>query len=109
MSRTPEGTLKQTIRRTLSERGAFWSNIQNGAYAKPGDPDIVVCYRGRYLGIEAKAPNGRQSDIQRARQRQLERAGGVYVLARSVGDVAAALDAIDEEVEEMMCAKEGGE
>lgn len=95
MAQTPESKLKMRIRKDLTSRGAFWSNIQGGAFSKPGDPDIVACYRGRYIAIEAKSPVGRQSDIQRTRQREIETAGGVYILARTPEDVTSLLDMMD--------------
>jgi hypothetical protein len=42
---------------------------------------------GQYVGIEVKAPKGKQSDHQKALQEALEKAGGKYVLAYSLGDV----------------------
>lgn len=93
---TPEGELKMRIRRLLEERGAFWSNVSGGAYSKPGDPDIVACFKGFYLAIEAKANSGRQSEIQKIRQSEVEAAEGRYVLARSEEDVSRILDSIQE-------------
>ena len=57
-----------------------------------GAPDIVCVVKGQYVGIECKASKGRQSENQKEFQRQLEAAGGRYVLAYSVDDVSAALD-----------------
>ena len=59
-----------------------------------GCPDITGCYRGRAVGIEVKSPTGRQSEPQRRFQAAWERAGGLYVLARSVAEALAALEAI---------------
>lgn len=95
MVQTPESRLKQRIRDLLTARGAFYSNVQGGSFAKPGDPDMVVCYHGRYIAIEAKAPDGRQSSIQRIRQNQIEEAEGLYVLAYSLDDVVRVLDLVD--------------
>lgn len=95
---TPEAALKTKLREYLTARGAFWSTVQGGAFAKPGDPDIVVCYKGRYVAVEAKAPKGRQSSIQRIRQKQIEDAGGIYVLARTIEDVSEVLDRLDGEI-----------
>lgn len=52
-----------------------------------GAPDIVAVIQGKYIGIEVKAPNGKQSENQVAFQSNLENAGGLYILAFSVGDV----------------------
>lgn len=84
---TPEGRLKKEIKALLTECGAFWSMVPEGAYAKTGDPDMIACFKGCYIAIEAKTFEGRQSDWQKLRQRQIEAANGFYVLARSTEDV----------------------
>ncbi len=57
----------------------------------PGCADILACYRGRFIAIEVKTERGRQSQQQRRFQAAVERAGGLYVLARSPADALAAL------------------
>ena len=47
--------------------------------------------KGQYVGIEVKAPKGKQSDHQKEFQRNLEAAGGRYVLAYNLDDVIGAL------------------
>ena len=91
---TSEGRIKADIRRFLTESGAFWSNVQGGPGSKPGDPDIVVCYKGRYIGLEAKTDTGRQSPIQKVREDEIRDAGGVYAIVRSVDDVREILERI---------------
>jgi hypothetical protein len=56
-----------------------------------GAPDIVCVVKGQYVGIECKAPNGKQSHNQKEFQRQLEAAGGRYILAYSLDDVMGIL------------------
>ena len=92
---TPESDLKKKIKDFLDDRGAFWSMVTGGAYSKPGDPDMVVCYKGHYIAIEAKAPNGVQSPEQKTRQKQIEKTHGIYILAYSVRDVERELNSID--------------
>lgn len=84
---TPEAELKRDIKKYLDDIGAYWCMIKGGAHSKPGDPDIVACIGGSFVGIEAKTYEGVQSNIQRLRQRQIEGANGIYILARSVDDV----------------------
>lgn len=57
----------------------------------PGCPDITGVYQGRAVGIEVKTPIGRQSPQQRKFQSAWERAGGLYVIARSVPEALSAL------------------
>lgn len=91
---TEESEIKRKIKKYLDSVGAFWSAVTGGAYSKPGDPDLIACFRGRYIAIEAKTPRGVQSPIQKRRQREIMEAGGVYILARSVEDVADIIEEI---------------
>lgn len=94
-----ESRIKREIRAAISERGAFWSLVPEGTFAKPGDPDMVVCYKGRYIGMEGKTSSGRLSEIQKMRRDQIEAAGGIYAVVRSVEDAMTVLDKIDKEGE----------
>lgn len=59
---------------------------------KAGSPDIIVCHKGRYMGIEVKAEKGRQSELQQQAQKDIEKCGGVYIIARNIEDVERGLD-----------------
>lgn len=50
------------------------------------DVQVLVPPHGRLWAIECKAAHGRQSDAQTRRQAEVEAAGGVYTLARSVAE-----------------------
>ena len=52
-----------------------------------GLPDIVAIKDGIYIGIEVKAPKGKQSESQKAIQAEIEKAGGKYIVARALDDV----------------------
>lgn len=84
---TWETQIKKEIKQYISSIGGFWSMIAGGAYSKKGDPDMICCVKGKFFAIEAKTPTGVQSDWQKLRQREIEKAGGVYILARSLNDV----------------------
>ena len=60
-----------------------------------GSPDIVAVINGRYVAIEVKGTNGRQSDHQKEFQRKLELAGGTYILAFSLTDVVIAIQLLN--------------
>lgn len=63
-------------------------------YGLPGSPDILACYRGRFVGIEVKTVTGKQRTAQINFQRAFEGSGGLYILARSPADVFAAIEAV---------------
>lgn len=54
----PESDFKRQLKSYMERNGWFWSIIPEGTYGKPGDPDIVACINGRFVGIEAKTPLG---------------------------------------------------
>lgn len=105
---TPEGKIQLDILKHLRQRNVLcWRNQTQGIrdkttgayYSNPyvmrGCPDILGVMpdgSGRILGIEVKTPKGRQSADQILFERRLQRAGGVYVLARSVDDVQCVFD-----------------
>lgn len=97
MVKTPEGKLKEHMRRYLTERGAFWSNVTGGPGSKPGDPDMIACYRGLYIGLEAKTPTGTVSPLQEQRKAEIEAAGGLCFIIRGMDDLKEALREADGE------------
>lgn len=66
-----------------------WRRVRS---AIPGAADITgLCHGGRRLEVECKTSTGRQSEDQRTYQAVIERAGGLYVLARSAAEAVEAV------------------
>jgi hypothetical protein len=61
---------------------------------KPGAPDLVICWSGRFIGIELKSPTGTVSEAQKDASDRITLAGGLYTVARSLEGVEAFLDMI---------------
>lgn len=73
---TPEQALKKRIKDAIIRAGGTYVQVQQGAGTKTGDPDLVMCYKGCFVGIEAKTYQGRQSDWQKLRESEIRAAGG---------------------------------
>lgn len=56
-------------------------------YAMKGVPDIIVIYKGSFIGIEVKRPGTYQSPEQKEFEMQCNRNGGSYFVVRSVDDI----------------------
>jgi hypothetical protein len=56
-------------------------------YSKTGVPDILVVFKGQLFGIEVKREKTYQSDNQKEFEKDFIKAGGVYLVARSIDDV----------------------
>ena len=54
---------------------------------KKGCPDICGVLNGKFVGIEVKVGKGKLSPFQKQAQEDIKKAGGIYVVARSLDDV----------------------
>lgn len=77
MVATPESKVKKKVHALLKARGAYAVNYIGGAYANNGTPDILVCYCGRFIGVECKAGRGKPTALQIKNLRDIDHAGGV--------------------------------
>ena len=59
---------------------------------KRGFPDILVIRKGKCIGIEVKAPSGRQSEHQKAIEKQFKKNEAEYYVVRSVEEVKKILE-----------------
>lgn len=82
-----ESEIRAAIKEYLQWTGWFLFYNLQGLGCYPGLSDLVAVKGGRTVYIEVKKPTGAQSEKQKDFQRDLEAAGGEYVLAKSVADV----------------------
>lgn len=55
---------------------------------KKGCPDIVCCKDGVFYGLEVKKDKSRLSEAQIQAKKDIEQAGGIYMVVKSIEDVA---------------------
>lgn len=72
----------------------YASIMPRNQYGIPGMADLSGIIRGRRLEIEVKGQKGKQAEEQINWQTQIERFGGIYILAYSIEDVDTVLEAI---------------
>ncbi len=63
------------------------AGISKAMGLRAGTPDIVMCWKGRLVGIELKAGRGRMSPAQREAHDAITLAGGVVTTCRSLDEV----------------------
>ena len=68
---TPESKVKKRVKEILKNLGAYYVMPVTSGYGNSGAPDFLVCYQGKFIGLECKAGKGRVTALQ---QRNL--AGG---------------------------------
>lgn len=106
--KTPEGYVLSACKDYLELKGWDVTRMNSGALQDkrgipvrmhaPGTADLLATKKVGWNGyklheiywVECKAPNGKQSDKQKAFQERKEALGHGYVLAYSIDDLAAA-------------------
>lgn len=97
MSSGPEKLVEDNIKKYLLSVGAWHVKIFANEMQGVGFPDILVCYKGRFIALEVKAPNGKTAKIQAATLAKIERAGGITARPRNVAHVRDIIAAINAE------------
>lgn len=83
-----EKEIENEIKQYIAENGGLAYKIHGGdLYQETGIPDLLVCWKGLFFGIEVKDPNGEPSAIQLAQGARIMNAGGHFIIATSVQDV----------------------
>lgn len=76
-----EKNFENKVKNYLTNNNIWFIKYWAGAkFTKEGIPDILACYKGRFLAIELKAPKGKPSVLQLVTLRQIRNAGGYGVL-----------------------------
>jgi Holliday junction resolvase len=74
---TPEKKVKTKVVAILKEFGAYYFYPVAGGYGASGVPDIICCYKGRFIGIECKAGKGKTTALQEKNIAQIIAQGGL--------------------------------
>lgn len=94
-----ESTIQAAILNFLRLLGAYCWAIKTEVCNERGVPDILCCYRGRFVGFEVKTAKGKISGPQRVQNERIRRACGRAVIVHCVEDVQAVLKHIDKEID----------
>lgn len=92
---TEETSIKMAIKQYLAIKGWYYFYFLQGLGSFPGICDIIAVKNGVTLFIEVKTPKGKLSAHQKLFKENIERAGGVFVVARSVDDIISAIKNVE--------------
>ena len=85
MAATPESKVKKRVVDILKSYGAYFFYPVTGGYGRSGVPDIVCCWKGRFIGIECKANGGKPTALQMKNLEEIVAQGGVSILVDETG------------------------
>lgn len=73
-----EKVFENKLKKYLKSKGAwlvkYWGG---GVYTQAGIPDLLICYKGKFIAIEVKAETGHASELQLRTIDDIKKAGGI--------------------------------
>jgi hypothetical protein len=94
MGMTPEGKVKKKVKDYLVSIGAWYYMPVSNGMGRSGCPDILVCYKGRFMAFETKAP-GKLKNTTPNQDREIEGINNAEGLAIVVDDVEQVKEVIN--------------
>ena len=80
MAATPEVKVKKQIRNLLDAAGAYYAMPIGTGYGNSGVPDFVICHKGRFIAVEAKAGSNKPTALQELHLARIRAAGGIALV-----------------------------
>jgi len=80
MAKTPEGRVKASVKKELDAVEAYYAMPVSNGMGRHGILDFLVCHRGRFIVIEAKAGKGKTTALQKHEIDKIVRAGGIALV-----------------------------
>lgn len=77
---TPEAKVKKKVAQILKQHGAYYFYPVTGGYGRSGVPDIIACYKGRFIGIECKAGTNKPTALQQKNLTDIKLADGIALV-----------------------------
>ena len=89
-----EKTIQASIIKWLRSKGIYTVKIQSGYYGKAGVPDILVCYKGHFLGFEVKRLGNKATELQKNNIKQIISSGGQAFVVYSLEEVKKVINSV---------------
>ena len=86
---TPHGRLCVGICAWLRERGVWFVRTNSFGYGRKGIPDILACYHGKFVAIEAKVKPDKPSAWQLRELAAIREAGGIALVIHDVAELGS--------------------
>lgn len=80
MAATPESKVKDKVKKILKKWGAYYAMPIGTGFGHAGVPDFLVCFEGKFIGIECKANGGKLTALQRSNLLEIAKARGFFMV-----------------------------
>ena len=89
-----ESAFQTKVIALIKSKGGYVLKTHVSSFQRQGEPDVTVCYKGRYLAFELKVKGNKPTKLQEHKMCEIRRAGGIAMVARTLKEVEEALDEI---------------
>lgn len=79
-----ESVLQTKILKYLKDVGGYAVNQHGSAMSSKGTPDILACYKGRFIAIETKVGYNKCSPAQELHHARIKKAGGAVIVPYTI-------------------------
>ena len=77
---TPESKVKKQVKKILDDLGAYHFSPMMDGYGRSGVPDIIACYKGRFIAIECKSGDNKPTLLQLRNIEDIKRNQGLAIV-----------------------------
>lgn len=84
----------QILKYLKAQPCCFVFKEHGGIYGTAGIPDIICCYRGKFVAIEVKTLTGKLSKLQKITINRINEAGGMAIKVTSLQEVKNVLEGV---------------
>ncbi len=77
---TPEGKVKKQVKKILDDLGAYHFSPMTAGFGRSGVPDIIACYKGKFIGIECKSGDNKPTLLQLRNIDDIKRNQGLAIV-----------------------------
>lgn len=79
-------------------KDCFFFKNHGGGYGTAGVPDLIVCYKGKFLAFEVKVGKNKPTMLQELTIRQILKSNGYALVVRSVEEVKNVISAFEKDI-----------
>lgn len=77
-----------------SIKDLFYWKEHGGQYGTGGIPDIIICYKGKFIAFECKRPGCKPTILQAITLKKIMLAGGLAVMITDIGQVKEIIESM---------------
>lgn len=77
-----ENSFQTNVKKYLEQNGAYVVNVWGGGYQTAGVPDLIICYKSKFIALELKVNYNKASEIQKWHIEQINKSNGIGFVMR---------------------------